>query len=185
MTSSASDATVRSVGAPEPTADLTQYLTFLIAGEEYAVGILRVKEIIEHEPMTRLPAAPPSIRGVINLRGAVVPVVDLAVKFGLPALEVTRRTCFVIVELVDSGERTVVGLMADAVSQVVDLPPEEIEPPPSFGTLAHAEHLLGLGKLGSGFALILDLDRLLADGELFAVHAGTTDGQLSRTGFAG
>lgn len=148
--------------------DLSQYLTFLIAGEEYAVGILRVKEIIEHEPMTRLPGAPPSIRGVINLRGAVVPVVDLALKFGLPALEITRRTCYVIVEIESGGEQSVIGIMADAVSSVVDLSPSEIEPPPSFGTRARAEHLLGLGKLGSRFALILDLDRMLSEHETAA-----------------
>jgi purine-binding chemotaxis protein CheW len=172
VTSSASRPLERAWSPSQAGGDLTQHLTFLIAGEEYAVGILRVMEIIEHEPMTRLPGAPPSIRGVINLRGAVVPVVDLAIKFGLPALEVTRRTCYVIVELFSGGERTVVGLMADAVSQVVDLPPESIEPPPSFGTLARAEYLLGLGKLGPRFALILDLDRLLTESEAATSRAG-------------
>ena len=162
---------MRDTRAPETDSDLTQYLTFLIAGEEYAVGILRVKEIIEHEAMTRLPGAPRCIRGVINLRGAVVPVVDLAIRFGLAPLEITRRTCFVIVELSNAGERLVVGLMADVVSSVVDLPAEEIEPVPAFGTVARAEHLKGLGKVGNKFTLILDLDRLLSDGDLFALGA--------------
>jgi purine-binding chemotaxis protein CheW len=167
------------VAAPET--DLAQYLTFLIAGEEYAVGILRVKEIIEHEEMTRLPGAPRCIRGVINLRGAVVPVVDLAVRFGLAPLEITRRTCFVIVELANAGERLVVGLMADVVSSVIDLPPGEIEAVPAFGTVARAEHLKGLGKVGNKFTLILDLDRLLSDGDLFALGAEVA---ASETAFA-
>jgi purine-binding chemotaxis protein CheW len=146
--------------------DQGQHLTFHLAGEEYAIGILRVKEIIEFGVVTKVPGTPPFIRGVINLRGSVVPVVDLAVKFGLPESPVTRRTCIVIVEVELEGEQTVMGVVADAVSQVLDLRPEDIEAPPAFGTRVRVEYLRGLGKLGKKFALILDVDRVLSADDL-------------------
>jgi len=142
-----------------------QYLSFTLAGSDYAVGILQVKEILQYEVVTRVPSVPSSIRGVINLRGAVVPVLDLAVKFGLPATDVTRRTCILIVEAALAGERTVVGVVADAVHEVLELSPEDIEAPPSFGTQVRADFLLGLGKAGKGFVLLLDLDRVVSAGE--------------------
>ncbi len=114
----------------------TQYLTFHLVGEEYAVGILQVKEIIEYGIITKVPQTPPSIRGVINLRGSVVPVVDLAMKFGLSPSPVTERTCIVIVEADLEGERTVMGIIADAVSQVIDLLPQDIQAPPAFGWIS-------------------------------------------------
>jgi purine-binding chemotaxis protein CheW len=147
----------------------TQFLTFLLAEESYAVSILRVREIIEHDTVTRVPNMPPSIRGVINLRGAVVPVVDLAVRFGLRDCQVTKRTCVIIVEVEVNGERLVIGLMADAVSQVIDLPPADIEPPPPFGTRVRVDFLQGLGKIGKRFVLILDLDRALSSTDLLSV----------------
>lgn len=147
----------------------TQFLTFLLAEESYAVSILRVREIIEYDTVTRVPNMPPSIRGVINLRGAVVPVVDLAVRFGLRDCQVTKRTCVIIVEVEVSGERLVIGLMADAVSQVIDLPPADIEPPPPFGTRVRVDFLEGLGKIGKKFVLILDLDRALSSTDLLSV----------------
>jgi purine-binding chemotaxis protein CheW len=140
----------------------SQYLGFHIGGEEYAIGILRVREILEYDTVTKVPATPPSIRGVINLRGRVVPVVDLAVKLGLPESVVTKRSCVVVVEMVLEGERTVMGLLADAVSQVLDLPASEIEPPPPFGTRVRVECLLGMGRAGKRFVLLLDIDRLLS-----------------------
>src|SRR5206468_11896814 len=115
-------------------AEQGQYLGFHVAGEEYAIGILRVREILEYDVVTKVPTTPPSIRGVINLRGSVVPVVDLAVKLGLPEIAVTKRTCIVVVEVNLSGERTVMGVLADSVSQVIDLPASEVQPPPTFGT---------------------------------------------------
>jgi len=105
--------------------DQTQYLTFHMAGVEYAVGILKVKEIIEYGTLTRVPQTPASVRGVINLRGNVVPVVDLATKFGMPQSPLTNRTCIVIVEVDLDGEHSVMGVIADSVSQVIDLPPSE------------------------------------------------------------
>lgn len=153
------------------TIEQTQFLTFLLAEESYAVTILRVREIIEHDTVTRVPNTPPSIRGVINLRGAVVPVVDLAVRFGLRDSRVTKRTCVIIVEVEVGGDRLVMGLMADAVSQVIDLLPADIEPPPAFGTRVRVDFLKGLGKIGKKFVLILDIDRVLSSEEVRAAVA--------------
>jgi purine-binding chemotaxis protein CheW len=143
-----------------------QYLTFFIRSEEYAVGILRVKEIIEYETVTRVPAMPAHVRGVINLRGAVLPVIDLAAKFGHGESAPARTTCIVVVETQVDGELLVVGLMADAVSEVVDLASEQIEPPPPFGTNVRVDFLVGMGKLEGQLVLVLDLDRILSPVEL-------------------
>jgi purine-binding chemotaxis protein CheW len=146
-----------------------QYLTFFLADEEYAVGIHRVKEIIEYTAITKVPKVPLWIRGVINLRGNVVPVVDLAVRFGLEERPVTKTTCIVIVEMDQDSERTVMGVIADAVNQVIDLAPKDIEEPPAFGTRVRLEYLFGMGKLGKKFALILNLDTVLSAAELLTV----------------
>jgi len=143
-----------------------QYLTFHLAGEEYAIGLLQVKEIIEYDAITKVPMTPPWIRGVINLRGSVVPVIDLAVKFGQPQSPVGKRTCIVIVGVELGGEQTVMGVVADAVSQVMELPPQEITPPPAFGTKIRTDFLKGMGKAGKKFVLILDTDRVLSADEL-------------------
>jgi purine-binding chemotaxis protein CheW len=148
------------------TADQTQYLTFHIAGEEYAVGILRVKEIITYGTLTTVPQTPQSIRGVINLRGSVVPVVDLAVRFGFPASPVTNRTCIVIVELNLAAEQTVMGIMADSVSEVVELIADDILPAPPFGTHVTTDFLRGMGKAAAKFVLILDIDKVLSAGDM-------------------
>ena len=140
-----------------------QHLTFQLAGEEFAFGILRVKEILEYDTITRVPNVPPPVRGVINLRGSVVPVMDLGLLFGSAPTPITKRTCIVIVETKREGQQLVMGILAESVSQVVDLPDTAIEPPPAFGTGVHAEFLAGLGKLDDRkFVLILDIDRLLA-----------------------
>jgi purine-binding chemotaxis protein CheW len=142
-----------------------QFLSFTLAGSDYAVGILQAKEILQYEAVTRVPSVPRSVRGVINLRGAVVPVIDLAVKFGLPATPVTKRTCILIVEAALGDERTVLGVIADAVREVLELGPEEIEPAPSFGMQVRVDFLLGMGRAGKGFVLLLDLDRVVSAGE--------------------
>jgi purine-binding chemotaxis protein CheW len=149
--------------------DRAQYLTFSLSEGEYAIAVLRVREIIEHEAVTRVPSTPAFVRGVINLRGSVVPVVDLARKFGLPPSPVTKRTCIVIVEVESESGRLVMGVLADAVNQVVEFRPEEIEAPPAFGTPVRVDFLKGLGKLGEEFVLILDTDRVLSTGELAEV----------------
>jgi purine-binding chemotaxis protein CheW len=142
-----------------------QYLTFFIRGEEYAVGILRVKEIIEYETVTRVPTTPAHVRGVINLRGAVLPVVDLAAKFGHGTTEPARTTCIVVVETSLGSELLTVGLIADAVSEVVDIADDAIEPPPSFGTHVRVDFLIGMAKLDGRLALVLDIDRILSPAE--------------------
>ncbi len=146
----------------------TQYLTFYIANVEYAINILKVKEIIEYDTVTKVPKMPACICGVINLRGSVVPVADLAIKFGLPATTITKLTCIVIVEVEMQHERFILGVMADAVSQVIDLPAGDIAPPPAFGAQIRVDYLLGMGKLGNKFLLILDIDKLLSTDELLA-----------------
>jgi purine-binding chemotaxis protein CheW len=158
-----------------------QYLTFFLADEEYAINIQRVKEIIEYTPVTKVPKVPEWIRGVINLRGSVVPVVDLAVRFGLQERPVTKTTCIVIVEVEQDSERTVMGVFADAVNQVIDLAPNDIEEPPAFGTRVRLEYLFGMGKLGKKFALILNIDSVLSTAELLTVstlQAATVDPKL-------
>ena len=146
-----------------------QYLTFFLADEEYAVNIQKVKEIIEYSSVTKVPKVPRWIRGVINLRGNVVPVVDLAVRFGLDERTTTKTTCIVIVEVQQDAENTVMGVIADAVNQVIELNPDDIEEPPAFGTRVRLEYLAGVGKLGKKFALILNIDRVLSAAELLTV----------------
>ncbi len=150
-------------------AQRSQYLSFRLSGGDYAVGILQVKEILQYETVTPVPSVPASIRGVINLRGAVVPVIDLSVKFGLPPTPVTKRTCIVIVEVAFGGEGTILGFVADAVREVLELGSQDVGPPPSFGTQVRAEHLLGMGKVGKGFVLLLDLDRVVSAADLDSV----------------
>jgi len=143
-----------------------QYLTFFIRGEEYAVGILRVREIIEYETVTRVPTMPLHVRGVINLRGSVLPVIDLAAKFGHGETAPGRTTCIAVVETLMDNEQLVVGLIADSVSEVLDISSEQIEPPPAFGTNVRVDFLIGMGKLDGRLVLVLDLDRILTPVEL-------------------
>jgi len=150
-----------------------QYLTFFVAGEEYAVSILKVKEIIEYDTVTVVPNTAPWIRGVTNLRGNVVPVIDLAVKFGLPASQASKFSCIVITEVSYDGEKLTLGVMTDSVSQVLDFAENEIETPPPFGTRVRIEFLLGMGRMGKKFCLILDIDRVLSADELLAVTDST------------
>jgi purine-binding chemotaxis protein CheW len=146
-----------------------QYLTFFLAGEEYAISILQVTDIIECGAVTRVPGTPPWIRGVHNLRGTVVPVIDLAIKFGLPATEVTRRTCVVIVELRVDDEAVIMGVMADSVHQVTDFTAEQIQPAPSFGPRIRAGYLLGMASTSDArFVQLLDIDRIFSSDDIQA-----------------
>src|ERR1700728_1606948 len=155
-----------------------QYLTFLTAGEEYAVGIVKVSEIVEYEAVTTVPNTPVWIRGVTNLRGRVVPVVDLAAKFGLPHSNISKFSCIIITEVMFQGEKLTMGVLADSVSQVVELSADEIEAPPPFGTRVKTEYLFGMGPLGKKFCLILDIDKVLSADELLAVTE-SADGERS------
>jgi purine-binding chemotaxis protein CheW len=154
-----------------------QYLTFLTAGEEYAFDLLKVKEIIEYTTVTTVPNTRAWIRGVTNLRGSVVPVIDLAIKFGLPASTVTKLSCVVVTEVSCEGERLTLGVLADSVNQVMDFSGDDIEEPPLFGTRVRTEYLLGMGPMGKKFCLILDADKVLSTDELLAVAeaAGTSE----------
>jgi len=143
-----------------------QILTFLIGGDEYGVNITDVKEIIEYAPTTKIPSSPVFMKGVLNLRGSVVPVIDLALKFGLAESPVTKRTCIVIAEIDHEGKKGLLGVVVDRVNQVMDILPEEVEPPPSFGTPVHPEFVKGLAKREKSFILILALDKILSLEEL-------------------
>ncbi|MFE8603012.1 chemotaxis protein CheW [Archangium violaceum] len=151
----------------------SQYLSFILSGEEYALGILQVKEIIEYDTVTRVPGTPSWVRGVFNLRGSVVPVVDLAVKLGMVPSVLSRWSCIVVVEVKLGPERIVLGLLADAIGQVMELEPGAVMPPPSFGTPIHGDYLLGMGRVGTSkkFVLLLDIDHVLSTQEVLAASA--------------
>jgi len=146
-----------------------QYLTFFVAGEEYAVNILKVKEIVQYDTVTVVPNTASWIRGVINLRGNVVPVIDLAVKLGLPESKISKFSCVVITEVEYQGDRLTLGVMTDLVNQVLDFSEKDIEAPPAFGTRVRIEYLLGMGVMGKKFCLVLDIDKVLSADELVAV----------------
>ncbi len=148
------------------TSEMQQYLTFMLSGETYAIGILGIKEIIEYGQLTEVPNMPSFIRGVINLRGAVVPVVDLAARFNKGTTALTRRTCIVIIEVISANEQQVIGVMVDAVNEVLEISPSEIEPPPSFGAKIRADFIAGMGKVDGRFIIMLDVDKVLSVDEL-------------------
>ena len=149
----------------------SQYLTFSLGGEMFAVGILNVKEIIEYGHLTEIPMMPTFIRGVINLRGSVVPVIDLSARFGGKTTEVSRRTCIVIVEVSDGEMRHDIGIMVDAVSEVLDIPAGDIEPAPSFGARIRTDFISGMGKINGKFVVLLDVNRILSIDEVAVVAA--------------
>jgi purine-binding chemotaxis protein CheW len=162
-----------------------QYLSFTIAGTDYGLPILTVKEILQHEAPTPVPGAPASIRGVINVRGAVVPVLDLAVKLGRGETVATKRTCILVVEARAGGERLTLGVLADAVNEVLDLPADAVEPPPAFGTGIHLDYLTGVGKVGKSFVLLLDVDRVVSASEAeLAAQAAAVDAAAAAAGEA-
>ncbi len=149
---------------------VTEYLTFFIAGVEYAVSLEHVREVIPYDTITRVPGMPAVVRGVTNLRGAVVPVVDLAIGFELAKVAVGARTCIVLVEARLGGTTVPMGLLTEEVGQVLTLSAAELLPPPSFGTPIHIEYLLGLAPIGKKFALILDIQRVLSEEELLGTR---------------
>src|SRR5215470_15436368 len=147
-----------------------QYLTFILSGEEYAISILQVKEIIGYDTVTAVPKTPKWIRGVINLRGNVVPVVDLAVRFGLGERPVTKTSCIIIVEWHLETQYTMMGVIADSVSQVMDISAGEVQPVPAFGTRIKVDYLHGMAQLGKKFALLLDIDKVLSADEVLGLQ---------------
>jgi purine-binding chemotaxis protein CheW len=150
----------------------SQYLTYTLGAEMFAIGILHIKEIIEYGALTAVPMMPGFIRGVINLRGAVVPVIDLASRFGGQPTETTRRTCIVIVELrLPDGETRVLGVVVDTVSAVLDIAASDIEPAPAFGTRIRTDFIAGMAKVGGKFVILLDVDRVLSMDEMTTLSA--------------
>jgi purine-binding chemotaxis protein CheW len=139
------------------TQDHHQYLTFTLDGEAFAIGILNIKEIIEYGQLTEVPRMPAFIRGVINLRGAVVPVVDLNACFGRPGSTISRRSCIVIVEITQDDETHVIGVLVDAVSAVLDIPVSDIEPAPNFGSSIHADYIADMAKVDGKFVIVLNI----------------------------
>lgn len=143
-----------------------QFLTFLLDGEPFAINILVIKEIIEYGQLTTVPLMPEFIRGVLNLRGQVLPVIDLAARFGRAPAEVARRTCIVIIEMDNDGEKQDVGVVVDSVSEVMDLPASAIQPSPAFGTKIRADFIEGMVELDGRFIIILNVDRVLSLDEM-------------------
>ena len=144
-----------------------QYLTFSVGGEEYGIRILAVREILAYGAVTTVPKAAPWIRGVTNVRGSVVPVVDLGTKLGVGASVQTPWTCIIVVDAKADGETTTLGLIAESVTQVLDLTADDIEPPPALGTHIDTSYLVGVGRTGGAkFVLILDIDAVLNRSEM-------------------
>ncbi|MCB1886183.1 MAG: purine-binding chemotaxis protein CheW [Rhodocyclaceae bacterium] len=158
--------------ALEEATGANQHLTFALGGEMFAVDILHVKEIIEYGAVTEIPMMPVFIRGVINLRGSVVPVVDLSARFGARRTVVGRRTCIVIIEVSDGVVDQDVGIVVDAVSEVLEIAAADIEPPPSFGARIRADFIAGMAKVEGSFVILVDIDKVLDANEIAEIAAG-------------
>jgi len=143
-----------------------KYLTFTLAGEEYGISILKVKEIIGLLAITMVPQTPDYVKGVINLRGKVIPVVDLRLKFVMPAMAYTERTCIIVVEIRADAASIPIGIVVDAVSEVLNIKAGDIEETPNFGSRLKTDYILGLAKAGGGIKILLDIDRVLQAEEL-------------------
>ncbi|MYN27550.1 chemotaxis protein CheW [Duganella levis] len=150
----------------------SQFLTFMLGDEQYAVGILHIKEIIEYGSLATVPMMPECVRGVINLRGAVVPVMDLSARFGRPPSVIGKRSCIVIVEA-GGEEKQVLGMLVDAVNAVVEIAAADIEPPPSFGTRIRPDFIAGMGKHSGRFVILLDIERVLSGEEIVDMARST------------
>jgi purine-binding chemotaxis protein CheW len=143
-----------------------KYLTFSLAQEEYGIGILKVKEIIGMMPITSVPRTPEFVKGVINLRGKVIPVMDLRLKFMMEPIPYSERTCIIVVEIDSESGTLLIGIVVDAVSEVLNIKEEEIEASPSFGTELNTDYILGMAKIGGGVKILLDIDRVLSTKEI-------------------
>jgi purine-binding chemotaxis protein CheW len=143
-----------------------KYLTFTLAGEEYGISILKVKEIIRLMVITMVPQTPGYVKGVINLRGKVIPVVDLRLKFEMPAMDYTERTCIIVVEIRKDAASILIGIVVDAVSEVLNIKAGDIEETPNFGSRLQTDFILGMAKAAEGIKILLDIDRVLHAGKL-------------------
>ena len=154
----------------ESNAASSQYVTFNLGKELYGVEVTRTREILSLTPVTKVPQTPDYLLGVINLRGQVVPVVDMRLKLGLPAGDETEDTCIIVVDVHVDGETITVGALADAVREVMDILSDQIEPPPRLGTRLKTEYINGMGKIDEQFMILLNIDRIFNSGELSLVQ---------------
>ena len=172
--------TAVAVAAQAAPVEQKQYLTFMLGGEMFSIGILCIREIIWYSNLTEVPMMPACIRGVINLRGAVVPVMDLSNRFGKPATPVTKSTCIIIVEVQtqNEGERLSMGVVVDSVQAVLEIAASDIEPPPSFGAKIRSDFIEGIGKVNGKFVILLNVNNVLSMqeiGEMGQAAAHATD----------
>lgn len=151
--------------------EVRQYLTFKLEGEIFALDVVKVREILDYTTITKVPQTPEFMKGVINLRGSVVPVVDMRLKFNMPSQERTVDTCIIVVEIRIDEEATVLGALVDSVQEVFELEPAQIEPAPRIGTKLRTEFILGMGKREEQFVIILDIDKVFSTEELDLVHS--------------
>jgi purine-binding chemotaxis protein CheW len=154
--------------------ETTQYLTFKLDEEVFALDVAKVKEILEYSTVTKVPQTPDFMRGVINLRGSVVPVIDLRLKFGMTATEQTVNTCIIVAEVDMEGETILLGALADSVQEVNEMEPGQIEAAPHIGTRLNTDFIKGMGKQDNHFVMILDIDRVFTSEELQTVQEETT-----------
>jgi purine-binding chemotaxis protein CheW len=162
--------------------DTRQYLTFLLGEEVFALDVSHVREILEFTTVTKVPKTPDFMRGVINLRGSVVPVLDMRLKFGLTAMEKTVNTCIIVVEVSCEGETTVIGALVDSVQEVFELEPDQIEPPPKIGTHLKTGFVKGMGKKDDRFVIVLDIDKVFSSEELAGLQETKTEEQMKVAG---
>jgi purine-binding chemotaxis protein CheW len=160
------DQTVRAMAIKEG-----KYLTFSLAGEEYGIGILKVREIVGMITITRIPQTPVYIKGVVNLRGKVIPVVDLRLKFGMESMDYTDRTCIIVVEIVGTEKEIPMGVVVDSVSEVLSIRQSDIEETPNFGTKIETDYILGMAKMNGGVKILLDIDRVMSGAEISALES--------------
>lgn len=146
-----------------------KYLTFTLAEEEYGISILKIKEIIGMMPITFVPQTPEFVKGVINLRGKVIPVVDLRLRFGMESIDYTERTCIIVVEIEGQADTVLTGIVVDSVSEVLNIKGEDIEDTPTFGTKLDTQYILGMAKMEGGVKILLDIDRVLSSEEVAAL----------------
>ncbi|MHC4532964.1 MAG: chemotaxis protein CheW [Planctomycetota bacterium] len=152
-----------------------KYLTFALGAEEYGLEILKVREIIGYMDITAVPQTPHYIKGVVNLRGQVIPVIDLRAKFGMQATEVTEETCIIVVETSGSSHKFSTGVVVDHVQEVLDIAGENIEEAPQFGSAVNTDFILGMGKIGETVKILLDIDRVLANEDFSSFTDNSTD----------
>lgn len=179
MSSSATLAETR-VSAATGAARAGKYLTFRLAAEEYGLKILKVREIIGLMPITKMPEAPVYIRGIINLRGRVIPVLELRARFGMEAIADNEETCIIVVDQVSGGRTTLMGILVDAVSEVLDIKGDEIQDPPSMGGEHECDFILGIGKVKGGVKILLDIDRVITTETIGRLPEGISSADADR-----